>query len=56
MKDKNDPMRGKWLEQKMIPINGKLYGPYWYLRWRDGQRTRSRYLGKQHPAMMQDAP
>jgi hypothetical protein len=31
-----------WVELKHI--NG--YGPYAYLRWRDGKRMRSKYLGK----------
>lgn len=36
------------IEQKMIPDKktGKLYGPYLYLRWWDGKRLRSHYLGK----------
>jgi len=33
---------GFWVENKMV---GK-YGPYKYLRWREGNRQRSRYLGK----------
>ncbi len=26
------------------------HGPYWYARWQEGGRTRSRYLGRQAPA------
>ena len=36
------PGRGKWVDLKMI--NG--CGPYAYLRWREGGRCRSKYLGK----------
>lgn len=35
-----------WVELKMIPRGGKSYGPYAYLRWREGKVTRSKYLGK----------
>ena len=43
----DDTRRGSWYEQKMIPAaNGKEYGPYWYLRVRDGTHTRSTYIGK----------
>ena len=43
----DDTRRGSWYEQKMIPAaNGKEYGPYWYLRRRDGIHTRSTYIGK----------
>ena len=43
----DDTRRGSWYEQKMIPAaNGKEYGPYWYLRRRDGAHTRSIYIGK----------
>ena len=46
MKTESTPS-GTWYEQKMIPAtNGKLYGPYWYLRVRDGIHTRSIYIGK----------
>ena len=38
--------RGNWVELKMIPDRGKLYGPYAYLRWREGGRCRSKYIGK----------
>jgi hypothetical protein len=34
--------RGAWVELKMI----KKCGPYAYLRWREGGRCRSKYLGK----------
>lgn len=34
--------RGSWVELKII--NG--CGPYAYLRWREGGRQRSKYLGK----------
>lgn len=26
---------------------GNLHGPYWYAYWRDGKRTRSKYIGKE---------
>ena len=43
----DDTRQGSWYEQKMIPAaNGKEYGPYWYLRRRDGIHTRSTYIGK----------
>jgi predicted ATPase/DNA-binding SARP family transcriptional activator len=28
---------------------GQGHGPYWYAYWREGGRTRTRYLGKQRP-------
>lgn len=28
---------------------GQGHGPYWYARWREGSRTRSRYLGRTGP-------
>jgi len=35
------------IEYKMIPgPNGKQYGPYAYLRWREGGVHRSKYLGR----------
>jgi hypothetical protein len=34
--------RGAWVELKMI----NNCGPYAYLRWREGGRCRSKYLGK----------
>lgn len=33
-------------EIKYLTINGKVYGPYLYLRFYDGKRKRSKYLGK----------
>jgi len=33
---------GRWVELKMI----NNCGPYAYLRWREGGRTRSKYIGK----------
>ena len=43
----DDTRRGCWYEQKMIPSsNGRLYGPYWYLRRRNGTHTQSIYIGK----------
>jgi hypothetical protein len=37
-----------WLDHKLITDRdtGKVYGPYLYARWREGTRTRTRYLGK----------
>lgn len=37
-----DRPRGAWVELKMI----NNCGPYAYLRWREGGRCRSKYLGK----------
>ncbi len=34
------------IELKMIPNNGRLYGPYRYLRYWSQGRLKSRYLGK----------
>ena len=35
-----------WIEYKYISRGGKRWGPYEYLRWREGGRLRSKYLGK----------
>jgi hypothetical protein len=37
-----------WLDHKLITDRdmGKVYGPYLYARWREGTRTRTKYLGK----------
>ncbi len=32
------------------------HGPYWYAYWREGGKTKSRYVGKQLPGEIQDAP
>ena len=29
--------------------SGELHGPYWYVYWTDGGRTRSQYVGKRLP-------
>src|SRR5260370_9464108 len=34
----------------LCAAGGRGHGPYWYAYWREGGRTRSRYLGKQPPA------
>lgn len=34
------------IELKMIKQNGKLYGPYKYLRYWEGKKLKSKYLGK----------
>ena len=31
--------------------DGKGHGPYWYAFWREGQKIRSRYIGKQFKAL-----
>jgi hypothetical protein len=36
------PASSGWVELKTI----RGYGPYAYLRWREGKRIRSKYLGK----------
>lgn len=30
------------------------HGPYWYAYWREGGRTRSRYIGKELPGRQQE--
>jgi hypothetical protein len=30
------------------------HGPYWYAYWREGGRTRSRYVGKELPGTKQE--
>ena len=30
------------------------HGPYWYAYWREGGRTRSRYVGKQLPGELKN--
>jgi hypothetical protein len=30
--------------------SGELHGPYWYVYWTEGGRTRSQYVGKKLPA------
>ena len=35
-----------WLEEKWIKRGDKHHGPYLYIRWRDGGKLRSKYLGK----------
>ena len=38
------PAATPYVEWKLIPRNGKLYGPYPYRRWRDDKgRLRSQY-------------
>jgi non-specific serine/threonine protein kinase len=34
----------------LCAAGGRGHGPYWYAYWREGGRTRSRYLGKLPPA------
>ncbi|HWE61610.1 MAG TPA: DUF6788 family protein, partial [Chloroflexota bacterium] len=34
----------------LCAAGGRGHGPYWYAYWREGGRTRSRYLGKRLPA------
>ena len=29
--------------------DGELHGPYWYLYWKKGGKTKSRYVGKEKP-------
>ena len=31
--------------------NGPGHGPYWYVYWSEGGRTRKQYIGKQRPQM-----
>lgn len=31
-------------------VSGELHGPYWYVYWTEGGRTRSQYVGKRLPA------
>lgn len=34
-----------WIELQYKTVNGKRYGPYRYLRWRQGTVKKSKYLG-----------
>lgn len=36
----------RWIEYKWIRRGSKLCGPYLYQRWREGNKQRSKYLGK----------
>jgi hypothetical protein len=29
---------------------GELHGPYWYYYWKEGEKGRSKYVGKNRPA------
>lgn len=42
----NKPNAGGTIEEKFFSRNGKTYGPYRYLRFREGGKLRSKYLGK----------
>ena len=43
-------MKGHYIEERFIPRkNGTIEGPYYYLRWREGGKLMSRYLGKEDP-------
>lgn len=35
--------------QKCKCAAGELHGPYWYVYWTEGGRTRSQYVGKKLP-------
>jgi hypothetical protein len=35
-----------WIELQYKTVNGKRYGPYKYLKWRQGRIKKSKYLGK----------
>lgn len=35
-----------WIVAKWVTRGKKSHGPYYYLRWREGKRQRSKYLGK----------
>jgi len=30
-------------------VSGEMHGPYWYVYWTEGGRTRSQYVGKKLP-------
>jgi hypothetical protein len=34
---------------------GHGHGPYWYAYWREGSRLRSGYIGKIHPAQVNES-
>src|SRR5215207_6218648 len=34
---------------------GKLHGPYWYMYWSEGGKTRSQYIGKRLPKGVETA-
>ena len=36
--------------------DGKLHGPYWYVYWSEGGKTRSQCVGKQLPKSVKPPP
>ncbi len=50
--DENAPIElveGHFIEEKYIPKDGKKFGPYYYLRWWEDGRLKTKYLGKIDP-------
>lgn len=50
--DSNSPLelpQGHFIEEKYIRRDGKIFGPYYYLRWRGGGKLQTKYLGKIDP-------
>lgn len=50
--DENTPIElieGYFIQEKYIPRNGKHFGPYYYLRWREDGKLKNKYLGKTNP-------
>ena len=50
--DENMPvelLEGQYIEEKYIPKDGKKFGPYYYLRWWEDGRLKTKYLGKIDP-------
>lgn len=50
--DENTPIElveGYFIEEKYIPKDGKKFGPYYYLRWREDGKLKNKYLGKTDP-------
>lgn len=42
-------LEGHFIEEKYIPREGKNFGPYYYLRWWEDGRLKTKYLGKRDP-------
>lgn len=42
-------LEGHFIEEKYIPREGKTFGPYYYLRWWEDGRLKTKYLGKSDP-------
>ncbi|MBR8831741.1 MAG: Regulator of RpoS [Chroococcopsis gigantea SAG 12.99] len=48
--DPNTPLLdGHFIEERYIPADGKSFGPYYYLRWWEDGKLKTKYLGKHDP-------